>query len=118
MKCSNGQKLTPTQSLALVVAHYVPAEKRQAGRWFTTVVFKNIRDDLTDEQLAAAVAVCAAATLRLPWRTATQTASPRDTPSSTLSSESAVKCIAQFNDSESLATPGDRIAVVQHFKTS
>ena len=38
--------------------------------------------------------------------------------SSTLSSESAVKCIAQFNDSESLAMPGDRIAVVQHFKTS
>ena len=32
--------------------------------------------------------------------------------------ESAVKCIAQFNDSDSLAMPGDRIAVVQHFKTS
>ena len=28
VKSTNGRKLTPTQSLALVVAHYVPAEKR------------------------------------------------------------------------------------------
>jgi polyadenylate-binding protein len=32
--------------------------------------------------------------------------------------EYAVKCIEQFNDSESLATPGDRIVVVQHLKRS
>ncbi len=46
------------QTLALVVAHYVPAEKRQARKSFTNVLFKNIRDDVTDGQLAAAVAVC------------------------------------------------------------
>jgi hypothetical protein len=32
VKCTNGQKLTKTQSLALVVAHHVPAEKMQRKR--------------------------------------------------------------------------------------
>jgi polyadenylate-binding protein len=32
VKYANGQKLTEAQSLALVVGHYVPAEKRQMGR--------------------------------------------------------------------------------------
>jgi len=117
VKCTNGQKLTKTQSLALIVAHYVPAEKRQAGRSFTNLLVKNIRDDVTDEQLAAAFASCGKITSAVVNRDASGKSKRHgfcnfETP------EAAVKCIEQFNDTENLAMAGDRISVMQHLKRS
>jgi polyadenylate-binding protein len=117
VKCTNGQKLTPTQSLALVVAHYVPAEKRQAGRSFTNVLVKNIRDDVTDEQLAAAFAACGKITSAVVHRDANGKSKRHGFCNFELP-EAALKCIEQFNDSETLSTPGDRIQVLQHLKRS
>jgi len=117
VKCTNGQKLTPTQSLALVVAHYVPAEKRQAGRSFTNVLVKNIRDDVTDEQLAAAFAACGKITSAVVHRDANGKSKRHGFCNFELP-EAALKCIEQFNDSETLSTAGDRIQVLQHLKRS
>jgi len=117
VKCTNGQKLTKTQNLALVVAHYVPAEKRQMGRAFTNLLVKNIRDDVTDEQLAAAFAGCGKITSAVVHRDQNGKSKRHgfcnfETP------EAAVKCMQQFNDTENLAVPGERISVVQHLKRS
>jgi polyadenylate-binding protein len=117
VKCTNGQKLTPTQSLALVVAHYVPAEKRQAGRSFYNVLVKNIREDVTDEQLAAAFASCGNIMSAVVHRDPNGKSKRHGFVNFELP-EYAVKCIEQFNDSESLAMPGDRIQVLQHLKRS
>jgi hypothetical protein len=57
VKCINGQKLTPSKTLVLDVAHYVPAEKRPTGSVFKNLQAKIIRDGVADEQLAAAFAV-------------------------------------------------------------
>ena len=117
MKCSNGQKLTPTQSLALVVAHYVPAEKRLVGASFTNVLVRNIREDVTDEQLAAAFAGCGKIMSAVVHRDANGKSKRHGFVNFELP-EAAVKCIEQFNDSESLAMLGDRIQVLQHLKRS
>ena len=91
------------------------AEKRQARKSFTNVVFKNIREDVTDEQLAAAVASCGKITSAVVHRDANGKSKRHgyvnfETP------ESAVKMIEQFNDSETLASPGEKIFVGQHLK--
>jgi polyadenylate-binding protein len=117
VKYTNGQKLTPTQSLALVVAHYVPAEKRPVGRSFTNVLVKNIREDVTDEQLAAAFASCGKIMSAVVHRDPNGKSKRHGFVNFELP-EAAVKCIEQFNDSESLAMPGDRIQVLQHLKRS
>ena len=117
VKSTNGQKLTPTQSVALIVAHYVPAEKRHAGRSFTNVFVKNFRDDVTDEQLAAAFASCGKITSAVVARDANGKSKRHgfcnfETP------EAAVKCVDQFNDTETLAMAGEKIGVMQHLKKS
>jgi polyadenylate-binding protein len=117
VKSTNGQKLTPTQSLALIVAHYVPAEKRHVGRSFTNVLVKNFRDDVTDEQLAAAFASCGKITSAVVSRDANGK-SKRHGFCNFETAESAVKCIEQFNDTETIAVAGEKISVVQHLKKS
>jgi polyadenylate-binding protein len=81
------------------------------------VVVKNFRDDVADEQLAAAFASCVKITSAVVCRDANGK-SKRHGFINFENAESAVKCIEQFNDSESLATPGDRIQVMQHLKRS
>jgi polyadenylate-binding protein len=93
------------------------AEKRQARKSFTNVVFKNLREDVTDEQLAAAVASCGKITSAVVHRDANGKSKRHGFVNFELP-EAAVKCIQQFNDSESLAMPGDKIVVVQHLKRS
>jgi polyadenylate-binding protein len=117
VKSTNGQKLTPTQSLALIVAHYVPAEKRHVGRSFTNVLVKNFRDDVTDEQLAAAFASCGKITSAVVSRDANGK-SKRHGFCNFETAESAVKCIEQFNDTETIAVAGEKISVGQHLKKS
>jgi polyadenylate-binding protein len=117
VKCTNGQKLTKTQSIPLSVAHYIIRKKREEGRSFTNVLVKNIREDVTDEQLAAAFAACGTITSAVVHRDANGKSKRHGFCNFELP-ESAVKCIGQFNDSDTLATPGDRIQVMQHLKRS
>ena len=101
----------------LIVAHYVPAEKRHVGRSFTNVLVKNFRDDVTDEQLAAAFASCGKITSAVVSRDANGK-SKRHGFCNFETAESAVKCIEQFNDTETIAVAGEKISVVQHLKKS
>ncbi len=115
VKSTNGQKLTPAQSVALQVDHYVPPEKRHVMRAFTNVFVKNFREDVTDEQLSAAFAVCGKITSCVVARDASGKSKKHgfcnfETP------EAAKKSIDQLNDSEGLAMPGEKITVVQHLK--
>jgi RNA recognition motif-containing protein len=74
---------------------------------------ENIRDDVTDEQLAAAFAVCGRITSAVVHREANGKSSRHGFVNFELP-ESAVKCNRQFKISEYLPTPGDRIQVIQH----
>jgi RNA recognition motif-containing protein len=56
VKSTNGEKLTRTQLHPLIVAHCTPEEMMQNGE--ASVYVKNFREDVTDEQLAAAFACC------------------------------------------------------------
>ena len=114
VKSTNGQKLTPTQLLPLIVAHYVPHEKRHAGKAFTNVYVKNFREDVTDEQFQAAFAVCGKITSAVVAREGGK--SKRHGYVNFETPESAVKMIEQFNDSETLAVAGEKIFVCQHQK--
>ncbi len=72
---------------------------------------KNIRDDVTEQQLAAAFAVCGKITSAVVHRDAN--GKPRRHVNFELP-ESAVKCVRQFNGSEALSTPGGKIQVMLH----
>ena len=117
VKSTNGQRFGASASSsapALIVAHYVPHEKRHAGKAFTNVFVKNFREDVTDEQFQAAFAVCGKITSAVVARENGK--SKRHGYVNFETPESAVKCIEQFNDSETLAVAGEKIAVVQHLK--
>ncbi len=112
---ANGKKLTETQSLPLIVAHHVRSQPKTAS--FTNLLVKNIRDDVTDEQLAAAFVSCGSITSAVVARDASGKSKRHgfcnfETP------ESAARCIELFNDSASLALPDEKIIVVRHLKLS
>ncbi len=81
------------------------------------MLVKCIRDDVTDEQLAAAFVSCGKITAAVVHRDANGR-SKRHGFVNFESSEAAVKCIQQFNDTEGLAVPGERICVLRHLKRS
>jgi len=110
-----GAHLRAAQTLALVVARYIAGEKRQACRSSTTVLVNNIRDDVTDGQLAAAFAACGNMTSAVVHRDANGKCKRHGLVNFQLP-EAAVKCMEQFNGSDSLCTLGDRIQVVQHLR--
>ena len=71
----------------------------------------------TDEQLAAAFASCGKITSAVVHRDANGKSKRHGFCNFELP-EAALKCIEQFNDSETLSTAGDRIQVLQHLKRS
>jgi len=75
---------------------------------------KNFREDVTDEQFQAAFAVCGKITSAVVARENGK--SKRHGYVNFETPESAVKMIEQFNDSETLASPGEKIFVGQHLK--
>jgi len=116
VKSTNGQKLTPAQSLALTVDHYVPPEKRHVLRAFTNVFVKNLRDDVTDEQLNAAFASFGSITSCVIQKDKASGKSLRFGFCNFATPEAAKKSIEMLNDTEGLAMPSEKITVVQHLK--
>ena len=116
VKSTNGQKLTPAQSLALVVDHYIGIGERI--RPFTNVFVKNLRDDVTDEQLNAAFASFGSITSCVVQKDKASGKSLRFGFCNFATPEAAKLCVDQIGDTEGLAEAGERIKVVPHLKAN
>ncbi len=81
------------------------------------MLVKFIREDVTDELLAAAFASCGKIMSAVVHRDPDGKSKRHGFVNFELP-EAALKCIEQFNDSGNLAIPGDRIMVLQHLKRS